>query len=243
MKKMTWLGLAVVTFASPVFAADMPTKAPLAAPPVAAVYNWTGVYVGGSAGWAHADINGEYISPPPDHHNSSSDSFIGGAHIGAQYQFNNWLVGAEAAYSGLAKSSSSSTSPSSDCAGSSTASATCTNGVNDLFTVGGRLGVTFNQWLLYGTGGYANGRIETSTILMALGQCLPCESSAQRQGGWYAGAGIDYMLVPHWIVGLEYQHIKLNSKEHDPEGTFDANSRNMDATVDVVRARLSYLFN
>ena len=51
------------------------------------------------------------------------------------------------------------------------------------------------------------------------------------------------MLAHNWIVGLEYQHINLNSKEHDPDGTLDPNSRNMDAKVDIVRARLSYLFN
>ena len=146
----------------------------------------------------------------------------------------------EAAYSGLAKSSGSSTAPSSDCVGSSPIPDTCTNGVNNLFTIGGRLGVTFNQWLLYGTGGYANGRIKTSTVNAP---CLPCESSAEQHGGWYVGAGVDYMLAHNWIVGLEYQHINLNSKEHDPDGTLDPNSRNMDAKVDIVRARLSYLFN
>ena len=42
-------GIVALTISSPLFAADMPVKAPPLAPP-AAVYDWTGVYVGGEVG-------------------------------------------------------------------------------------------------------------------------------------------------------------------------------------------------
>lgn len=50
MKKMIIAGLALGALMAPVMAADMKVKAPiLKAPPP--VFNWTGCYLGGNAGW------------------------------------------------------------------------------------------------------------------------------------------------------------------------------------------------
>jgi opacity protein-like surface antigen len=52
MKRAIILGVGLLAAATaPVMAADIPMKAPIVAPPVAAVYNWTGFYIGGNAGW------------------------------------------------------------------------------------------------------------------------------------------------------------------------------------------------
>lgn len=50
MKKFAWLGLVVAALASPAFAADLPTKAPVYKAPIA-VATWTGFYVGVQAGY------------------------------------------------------------------------------------------------------------------------------------------------------------------------------------------------
>jgi outer membrane immunogenic protein len=54
MKKMLLAGAALTTLAMPAMAADMATKAPVytKAPPMVAVYNWTGCYLGGEGGGA-----------------------------------------------------------------------------------------------------------------------------------------------------------------------------------------------
>src|SRR5258708_20048996 len=90
------LGLAV----SPAFAADLPVKARPMAPAPAAVYNWTGCYIGGNAGagWirdeqtrigttAGAVLNNNFGS-------GTQTNLIGGGQIGCDYQFaSTWVVG------------------------------------------------------------------------------------------------------------------------------------------------------
>ena len=57
MKKLLLGAAAVIAFAAPAFAADLPartyTKAPAYTAPQA-VYNWTGFYIGGHVGGAFA---------------------------------------------------------------------------------------------------------------------------------------------------------------------------------------------
>src|SRR6195952_3258319 len=85
------------TVALAAFAADMPartyTKAPVYSAP-AAVYNWTGFYIGGHVGGAFAGDNSLQ--------GSSDGRFLGGVQGGFDYQFStNWVIGAEAQYSWL----------------------------------------------------------------------------------------------------------------------------------------------
>ena len=96
MKKLLLGTAAVILFAAPAFAADLPartyTKAPPYTPPEA-VYNWTGFYVGGHIGGAF---------PGNNSFESSDGRFLGGLQGGFNYQFaTNWVIGAEAEYSWL----------------------------------------------------------------------------------------------------------------------------------------------
>src|SRR3978361_1621994 len=95
--KRVLLGAALVAFAAPAFAADIPartyTKAPAYTAPQV-VYNWTGFYVGGDLGGAFAGDNSLL---------GNDARFCGGVQGGFDYQFaGNWVVGAEAQYSWLA---------------------------------------------------------------------------------------------------------------------------------------------
>src|ERR1700709_975480 len=96
MKKLLLGAAALIAFAAPAFAADMPartySKAPAYTAPEA-VYNWTGFYIGGHVGGAFAGDNGL---------DGNSGRFLGGIQGGADYQFaRNWVVGIEGQYSWL----------------------------------------------------------------------------------------------------------------------------------------------
>src|SRR5262245_34958733 len=94
-----WLLSGVVLAAlglGPATAADIPLKAP--PPPAPSAYNWTGFFTGGSIGGQSWDISGIYATPPPDRHHTDGSSGVYGAHIGAQYQANGWVMGVEAAF-------------------------------------------------------------------------------------------------------------------------------------------------
>src|SRR6202163_1381957 len=142
MKRLLLGAAAIIAFAAPAFAADIPprtyTKAPVYTAPEL-VYNWTGFYVGGHLGGAFAGSNSLQ---------GSGGRFMGGVQGGFDYQFaNNCVVGAEAQYSWLANSNN--------------------NGVlfpgntlitaknNQLGSVTGRVGYTWGPALLYAKGGFA----------------------------------------------------------------------------------------
>src|SRR5215813_9710039 len=78
--------------AGPVWAADLPLKAPPAPPPIQP-YNWSGFYLGANIGgaWSHSTITDEVTGASLSANNSG---FIGGGQAGFNYQANNWLFGA-----------------------------------------------------------------------------------------------------------------------------------------------------
>jgi outer membrane immunogenic protein len=116
-------GAAFVVSASGIaFAADMPIKAPLTAP--AAVYNWTGWYVGVNAGASQGIAKTDFNNAPVDlvfapggvltqtanspnfgfSDTTSPDGFIGGGQIGYNWQYSPLIVvGLEADFQGSAE--------------------------------------------------------------------------------------------------------------------------------------------
>src|SRR5664279_4216732 len=101
MKKLLLGTAALIAFAAPAFAADIPartySKAPVYTPPQA-IYNWTGFYIGGHLGGAFAGDNSLV---------GSDARFMGGVQGGFDYQFApNWVAGVEAQYSWLGNNNS-----------------------------------------------------------------------------------------------------------------------------------------
>jgi outer membrane immunogenic protein len=97
------VALATISAAS---AADLARKAPIA--PVE-IWNWTGFYIGGNAGysWGRGNstvsyfntVTGLPIAPPPGSITSAGydmDGAIAGGQIGYNWQSNNWVFGLEA---------------------------------------------------------------------------------------------------------------------------------------------------
>jgi len=102
--------------ASPAMAADMPIKTSLP-PPAAPAFSWTGLYFGLNAGWLGAN-NALVNQATPgfeeddlvalasgDFSLGNKSGFIGGAEIGYNYQFSNWVAGIEADIQGIAGTS------------------------------------------------------------------------------------------------------------------------------------------
>jgi outer membrane immunogenic protein len=81
-------------------------------------------------------------------------------------------------------------------------------------TVRGKLGWAFCNWMIYGTGGYAYGNIQTSAHVGFSDPTFAdaySGSNTTTQSGWTAGAGIAYMFNYNWSVGLEYLYLDLNN--------------------------------
>src|SRR5882724_7428116 len=93
MKKLLLAGAVAAMFASgPAMAADMPVKAPPAAP-AAPPFSWTGIYIGAEFGGGWGSKNWTFDVGTSTSHNTSS--FLAGGEIGFNYQVGAWVFGVE----------------------------------------------------------------------------------------------------------------------------------------------------
>ena len=87
--------------------------------------------------------------------------------------------------------------------------------VGDPWSIRGRLGFAQPTWMVYGTGGFAETRLDFNGNLACLLRCTvasqaPASFSTSRSG-WVAGGGIEFKPVPGpWIVGLEYLYYRFD---------------------------------
>jgi outer membrane immunogenic protein len=222
-----------------------------AAPSAPAIYNWSGFYIGGSVGGAWENIDWRYLSPVPATLHSFSatkDQGTFGGHVGAQIQYGAIVVGVEAGGLGTFDRAFA-TRVGVPC--TTTIGLVCEDRMKEVFTIGPRLGVAWDKWLVYGTGGWATGTVDTrrvDTRLPAAGTVV--DQTSHDQDGWFAGGGVEYALTQNLIIGLEYQHIDLGDELHRstldlglPCPAIGVNCRDVGASEDIVRARLSYKFS
>lgn len=236
MKKVLLISTAVAALlGGPALAADMPLKAPQAAP----VYGWGGVYFAGSLGGAWGKIDDHVVFPgfvgfDSDFHHKPS-SVIAGAHVGIQQQWGPLVLGAEASFNATALQSGPLPGVSPEVQ---------TARINDYFTATGKVGFVFsNQWMAYVRGGYANGEVGMTIINTSNGNVV--EPSHRREDGWTLGGGIDYRVSSNVLVGVNYEFVRFNVD--DRLGRFIrptqdlANIVNARAEVQAVTARVTVL--
>ena len=234
MKKLAIAITAVAAFTGSAIAADMPVKAPVAAPVVRAM-SWTGCYVGvgGGYGMYNQDISAD-----------TSDFFTGGGtatvtlggrgwfgtgQVGCDYQFApQWVIGAFGDYD------------LSDITGH-------VFDVNDeklssSWAVGGRVGYVIMPNLLgYVSGGYTQAHFDAIT-------CAGCSTNlidAHTYSGWFLGSGYEYGLTwasPNLFWKTEYRFSSYN-KDTLPvscDGTCTLDSQKW---VQTIRSALVWRFN
>ena len=247
MKKITTAFTALLMGSVSASAADLAarpyTKAPV---PVVAVYNWGGFYIGGHVGgawtnkeWTNtANTTGFGDLGPGQGFRQRSTGVFGGGHMGYNWQASNFVFGLEGSISGLDT-------------GGDVLNTVFGAGLDDRFswrtnwmaTVTGRVGLAFNNNLLYVKGGWAgaNNRLAVSDTLPAF---TGSGSQTQWHNGWTVGAGWEYGFTPNWILGLEYNYAAFETKSYQLAGAaagtyaFDAKPRDIQSAV----VRLSYKF-
>jgi outer membrane immunogenic protein len=207
------------------------------------VVDWSGLYVGLHAGYAWSDVDVELREPggavtaleffgAPTGASHDLDGFLGGGHIGIQHQWGRWVLGVEAALS-FADLRDRSTEP---FAGQETllgfpvafwaGESSFRTEVDNFMSIAGRLGYAHDRWLVYAKGGFATAAIRTSgsvdggfcAIILGCGDLGGSFSSRERHNGWLAGAGLEYMITPNLIVGLEYSYTDLGARTHTSSG-------------------------
>ncbi len=226
-----------ISFAS-AMAADLRT-APVykAAPAAVAAYNWSGLYIGGTAGaaWTKADVdlgvvNGSAALYDPaqipglqavaSRTLSETDAIFGGK-IGFNWQSNMFVYGVEADISSLRFNSANTTTgypfgvvPPPGIPDFATFDTTVST--TWLSTIRGRAGYAMDRTLIYATGGAAFANVKFSDIYRGhspLGSTFDNGSAASSQTrfGWAVGGGLDYAFTNNWIISVEYLHVDLGS--------------------------------
>ena len=242
-----WLrsaALAALFFGNAAYAADIPAPVYKAAPVSVALYNWSGFYIGGHAGggWGHPTFTNLVNTStfggalPGQSFTQSSSGFIGGGQIGYNWQVSNWVWGLEASFAG------------STIKGSSTnfVDDQFTNKLRDLLLVSGRLGYASNNWLFYGKGGYAGASRRASVLdngIVSPG--VGSGSASAWHNGWNVGAGIEYGLTAHWILGVQYDYVNLSAQNYQLDGTDGGGLSYLfaiKANYQLVTGRASYKF-
>jgi outer membrane immunogenic protein len=207
IRRILLASASALALAGTAVAADLPMAPP---PPPPPVFSWTGLYLGGQIGYGWGTDNSNLnvfvnVAPPIFLGSTSSTNVsgaIGGAHLGYNWQINQFVLGVEA-----------------------DVDSTNLNGheVNGLGFVGGvaiplavtdkvrstiegsfrgRIGWAWNNWLFYGTGGVAFSDF-TSNYQFA---SLLTDSRTSTRVGWTAGGGIEWAYTPNWIFGVEYRY-------------------------------------
>jgi outer membrane immunogenic protein len=200
----------------------------------AAPFSWTGFYLGLDAGALWADVDGRFVSPAGGFDPSRNSTAVIGGHAGYQHQFGNIVAGVEAGYSSALSSGWGSAGPGASC--DVVAPFACQAQIQNILQVGGRLGWAQQNWLLYGTGGWARAEIETRIQNTSTGATF--DSDDARHNGWFAGVGFDYMVARGVSLGIEYVHYDFDAALHTVPLATD--NRRVDATADAVRARLTF---
>ena len=227
-------------------AADMAVKAPYA-PAVPLAYNWSGIYGGVNFGWVGENSTWTYTNPVPatpptsSAHDVRRDDAIIGGHIGLQYQWQQIVLGVEASVS----------SPTSRAFGVSNVQCVsvvgslCEVQMRTLWTAGGRLGWAWDRWLAFASGGWARLNVNSQELTVPP---TVFDTTSVHQNGFYIGGGVEYAVTNNIIAGIEYMHVDVGTAFHassadafgpSPPGV---NGRNISATEDIVRVRLSVKF-
>jgi outer membrane immunogenic protein len=228
MKKLLVGTAALMAFAAPALAADLPARTYSKAPAYTApevVYNWTGFYIGGNIGGAFADNNSLQ---------GSNGRFMGGAQAGFDYQFApNWVIGIEAQYDWLSNNNNNGV------LFPATGTVITANN-NQLGSVTGRFGYTWGPALLYAKGGYA-WRDSNNFNVATVGGPAAFTTDGNHTNGYTVGAGLEYMFAPNWSAKLEYQYYNFGSTTFTggPPEIVGARFRDDEQTV---KAGLNYRF-
>ncbi|ABD09298.1 outer membrane protein [Rhodopseudomonas palustris HaA2] len=214
MKKIL-VGVALIGSAVSAQAADLAVKAPYLKAPIAAVYDWTGFYIGANVGVGLGrDLQTHAVPAGGVASHLSPQGVIGGGQIGYNWQSNTTflgplLIGVEADIQGSGMTDGHTTL-------SSPLGAANYNQKLDWFTtVRGRVGLVRGPVVGYFTGGFAAANVKTTVT--QIGGIVPFAFSETRTG-WTIGSGVEAAIGGNWTGKIEYLYLDLGNR-NDVFGT------------------------
>jgi outer membrane immunogenic protein len=246
MKTLLSAALLVAATSVAANAADM--SMPYKAAPVASVYNWTGFYLGGTAGGGIA--NSSHLDADNfEGGNTKFQEAFGavGLTAGYNYQFGHTVLGVEGDFNWATIDKSTQFVNNRDLG-------TTSFNMDQYATLRGRAGLAFEQTLIYATAGLAFAHVRNTT---SFGDNTFAQASENKwKTGLAVGAGLEFALSHNWTLKGEYMLMAFANSDAtintvDP-GSSDnglsscANARpcrmNYSESVQLARIGLNYKF-
>ena len=204
------VGLVALSLSAPASAADLAARPYTKAPPmIAAVYDWTGFYVGVNGGWGSSRKSWDFLAPDgtfiaSEGSHDATGGTVGGQ-IGYRWQASQWVFGLEA-QGNWADFKGNNRSP---------INGLVTNNTRvdafGLFT--GHVGIAFNNALFYVKGGAAVTSDRFRSYSIATNAIVTNNVDDTRWGG-VVGVGLEYGFAPNWSVAIEYDHLFMQDKTY-----------------------------
>jgi outer membrane immunogenic protein len=203
-------------------------------------YDWTGIYFGADGGFGWTTSKGtlfDAMDTPLAPFSYRVNGPVAGLFVGGNYQINKIVLGVEGDWQWsnlignnqiLAPFGAVGAFP----GGPFTISTT----VKDYAAVRARLGVAFDRFLLFGTGGWAWGNPLTS---YALTSEAPFFNNGGSSTGWTGGLGVDYAFSDSVFGRIEYRYTNLETSGFVSAATNSAIGSDRFAINDL-RAGIAY---
>ena len=225
---------------APTLAADLAARPYTKAPALAAVYDWTGFYIGVNAGVGigRDRLQQDFfqVGSPYSFYASPQGGF-GGGQLGYNWQtgsmFGPVVFGVEADIQGAGLSDDR------------------TNfglvGINTRYdqkldwfgTARGRIGIANGPVLSYVTAGYAFGNVRTD-VTQTFGAATATSSTDRLQSGWVVGSGVEAALGGNWTGKIEYLYLNLGNKIVNSALLFAATPLASEIRENIFRVGLNY---
>jgi len=267
MKKLVLALTAAAALTAPALAADMAPRYAKAPPPVVAVTNWTGCYVGGGGGYGlwNQENTGYFDFPGGLFENlravvpartrltetvtTGGRGYFGTVQGGCDYQFavgaNQFVIGAFGDYD-FAGMKGNHNPPGTNI--------WAQEKLTDAWSVGGRIGWLVTPSLLtYFSAGYTEAKFDrqnyTNLIGPPFGIAAGVYTDSKWYKGWFLGAGDEYALsfLPGLFWKTEYRFSEFNTEVNPirvtATGLATIYSEDSKKYVHTVRSELVYRFN
>lgn len=216
-----------------------------------AAYDWTGPYIGLQAGyaWGNNDVSPDIeeittepqaldavILSPPEDGDIDIDGFVGGAHLGYNFQADSLVFGLEGdiEYADLSGDTdvffdSEDEEPIGE----------AEQNIDWLGSLRLRLGYAMDRALIYATGGLAVGGVDVKVSIDQTGD----ESESETAWGWTVGGGLEYAFTDDLSARIEYRYTDLGNTDVSIDNLGFAGDVEFEHTFHAVRAGLSWHFD
>ena len=217
--------------AAPAFGADLAARPYTKAPPpmIAALYDWSGFYVGINGGWGTSHSCWDLVGFGSEGCHNANGGTVGGQ-VGYRWQAGQFVFGVEGQGNWA------------DFSGSNVSFAFAPDSnrtkIDAFGLITGQIGYAWNNVLLYAKGGAAVTDTKHDIILGGTG--LVFDSVSNTRWGGAVGAGVEVGFAPNWSVAAEYDHLFMGNQSVTFPIAVQTDS--ISQNVDLVTVRLNYRF-